>query len=96
MISSDLFAIRDCLICRLEISEEWSFPGRSSRVGKKFLTDNESVAANFKQYEIDDRFMSLIIADASRHTMWRCGNNKSDGIFDAIVADRKFCQYFRD
>uniref|UniRef100_A0A9J2PG93 tRNA (guanine(10)-N(2))-methyltransferase TRMT11 n=1 Tax=Ascaris lumbricoides TaxID=6252 RepID=A0A9J2PG93_ASCLU len=61
--------------------------GRSSRVGKKFLTDNESVAANFKQYEIDDRFMSLIIADASRHTMWRCGNNKSDGIFDAIVAD---------
>uniref|UniRef100_A0A915ASC3 tRNA (guanine(10)-N(2))-methyltransferase TRMT11 n=2 Tax=Parascaris univalens TaxID=6257 RepID=A0A915ASC3_PARUN len=61
--------------------------GKSSRVGKKFLTDKESVVANFKQYEIDDRFMSLIIADASRHTMWRCGDNRNDGIFDAIVAD---------
>ncbi|VDM47947.1 unnamed protein product [Toxocara canis] len=61
--------------------------GKSSRVGQKFLTADESVAANFVQYGTEDRFMSLIIADASRHQIWARRSGKEDGIFDAIVAD---------
>ncbi|CAJ0576801.1 unnamed protein product, partial [Mesorhabditis spiculigera] len=55
--------------------------GKSSRMGKKMLTD-ESVRGNFVQYDTEDRFLSLIIADTSRHGIWA-----DRPIFDAIVAD---------
>ncbi|CAJ0922052.1 unnamed protein product, partial [Mesorhabditis belari] len=55
--------------------------GKSSRHDKKLLT-NESVEGNFIQYGTRDKFLSLILADASLHDLWA-----ARPIFDAIVAD---------
>lgn len=61
--------------------------GKSSRVGRKYLSSEESVAGNFEQYGISDRFCSLLIADASRHAIWRIERPNNANIFDAIVTD---------
>ena len=41
--------------------------------------------ANFVQYGLEDRYLGVLVADASNHRMWKAGN-----IFDAIITDRKF------
>ena len=48
----------------------------------KYLTEKESIAANFEHYKTRDRLLSVIIADASQHSLWR-----ERPIFDAIVSD---------
>jgi tRNA (guanine10-N2)-methyltransferase len=58
--------------------------GRSSRVGEETLTEKHSVAANFRQYNLEERFLGILIADASKQSLWR---QQTEGIFDAIVAD---------
>ncbi|VDD89797.1 unnamed protein product [Enterobius vermicularis] len=58
--------------------------GKSSRVGAKYLGPHESVAGNFSQYNLDEHFVSLLIADASRHELWHLPKS---GLFDSIVAD---------
>uniref|UniRef100_A0A914C6L1 UPF0020 domain-containing protein n=1 Tax=Acrobeloides nanus TaxID=290746 RepID=A0A914C6L1_9BILA len=58
--------------------------GVSARMGEGKLTANQSVLANFEQYGIADKFLGILIADASRHSLWRYGEN---GIFDAITTD---------
>ena len=54
-------------------------------MGEGKLTANQSVLANFEQYGIADKFLGILIADASRHSLWRYGET---GIFDAITTDR--------
>ncbi|CAI4233116.1 unnamed protein product [Auanema sp. JU1783] len=56
--------------------------GKSSRQGVKFLTEKESIAANFQQYGMSDKLMSIIIADASQHGVWR-----DSPMLDGIVSD---------
>lgn len=60
--------------------------GSSARMGEGKLTEEQSVRANFEQYGIDDKFLGILIGDASLHSLWRYGEN---GIFDAITTDRK-------
>jgi len=59
--------------------------GKSSRVGAKYLTGDETLRANFLQYNTEHRFLSALIADSSRHLLWR--RRQSTGIFDAMVTD---------
>uniref|UniRef100_A0A1I7Z8K3 tRNA (guanine(10)-N(2))-methyltransferase TRMT11 n=1 Tax=Steinernema glaseri TaxID=37863 RepID=A0A1I7Z8K3_9BILA len=59
--------------------------GKSSRQGVKYLTEKESLQANFDQYGTTHLFQSLVIADASRHGLWN--SPSSSGIFDALIAD---------
>ncbi|CAK5041664.1 unnamed protein product [Meloidogyne enterolobii] len=57
--------------------------GKSSRVGEGFLGSDQSVKANFSQYGLNDgRYLGVILADSSKHKMWR-----HFGFFDAILAD---------
>ncbi|VDN59188.1 unnamed protein product [Dracunculus medinensis] len=58
--------------------------GKSSRMGQKFLTDDQSIAANFCQYSLNDRFMGVLLADASKHEIWHYNNF---GFVDAILTD---------
>ncbi|TKR80907.1 hypothetical protein L596_014888 [Steinernema carpocapsae] len=60
--------------------------GKSSRQGVKYLTENESLRANFDQYGTSHFFQSLLIADASQHEIWH-SSRTSSGIFDALIAD---------
>uniref|UniRef100_A0A915MGV6 Uncharacterized protein n=1 Tax=Meloidogyne javanica TaxID=6303 RepID=A0A915MGV6_MELJA len=58
--------------------------GKSSRVGEGLLGSDQSVNANFSQYGLNDgRYLGVILADSSKHKMWR-----HFGFFDAILADR--------
>uniref|UniRef100_A0A914QPY3 tRNA (guanine(10)-N(2))-methyltransferase TRMT11 n=1 Tax=Panagrolaimus davidi TaxID=227884 RepID=A0A914QPY3_9BILA len=56
--------------------------GKSARQGEKFLTKEQNVALNFKQYNLQKYFCDIIIGDASRHGLWR-----ESARFDAIIAD---------
>nr|CAD2201449.1 unnamed protein product [Meloidogyne enterolobii] len=57
--------------------------GKSSRVGEGLLGSDQSVKANFSQYGLNDgRYLGVILADSSKHKMWR-----HFGFFDAILAD---------
>ncbi|KAK0404385.1 hypothetical protein QR680_017433 [Steinernema hermaphroditum] len=60
--------------------------GKSARQGVKYLTEKESLRANFDQYDTTQMFQSLLIADASHHGLWHL-QNCSSGIFDALIAD---------
>ena len=68
--------------------------GKSSRQGEISLALDQSIFSNFEQYELIDKFLGVVIADSSRHTIWRTftGTMKKndDGIFDAILTDRLF------
>ncbi|CAK5081694.1 unnamed protein product [Meloidogyne enterolobii] len=57
---------------------------------KGFLGSGQSVKANFSQYGLNDgRYLGVILADSSKHKMWR-----HFGFFDAILADRdNFIRY---
>ena len=46
--------------------------------------NDESVRANFVQYGIEEQYLDILVADASRD-MWR-----DDLRFDAIITDRKY------
>jgi len=61
--------------------------GRSTRAKNqgKYRDSDESVRANFVQYDIVSKYLDVVIADASKHDMWA-----HPEIFDAIVTDRKF------
>ncbi|KAI6216267.1 TRNA (guanine(10)-N2)-methyltransferase-like protein [Aphelenchoides besseyi] len=59
--------------------------GRSSRQGEGELRSGyHSIAANFAQYNLLDRFLGIVIADASKPKVWRSHKN---ALFDVIVAD---------
>lgn len=60
--------------------------GTSARMGEGKLSPDQSVRANFKQYDIESNFLGIIIGDASRHSLWNYGKC---GIFDGITTDRK-------
>lgn len=60
-------------------------PGRSSRAKKKWRERDECVRANFEQYKLDSNYLDVLISDASKHSLWAI-----DGIFDAIITDRKW------
>uniref|UniRef100_A0A914X6A6 UPF0020 domain-containing protein n=1 Tax=Plectus sambesii TaxID=2011161 RepID=A0A914X6A6_9BILA len=62
--------------------------GKSSRVDQKYLTDEETVRKNFEQYGLEKNFLALLVADSSRHDIWQFPS--SSGLFDCIVADRKW------
>lgn len=69
--------------------------GKSSRAGEFWLTHEQSIRANFVQYGLDDgRFLGVLLADSSKHQIWR---NGAGGMYDAILADppygiRERCQ----
>lgn len=57
--------------------------GKSSRVGELFLGNDQSVQANFEQYGLNNgRYLGVILADSSKHKIWRHFE-----FFDAILAD---------
>lgn len=57
--------------------------GKSSRQGEGDLkSGHHSIEANFKQYGLESRLLSIILADASKKLMWSRTN-----LFDAIVTD---------
>ncbi|ULU10250.1 hypothetical protein L3Y34_014509 [Caenorhabditis briggsae] len=56
--------------------------GRSSRQGVGERHESESIRANFEQYYTEDKLLSIVIADSSKHAIW-----SSNAKFDVIVAD---------
>ncbi|KAI6191518.1 Aminotran-1-2 domain-containing protein [Aphelenchoides bicaudatus] len=57
--------------------------GISSRLGEgDLIRGHHSVETNFKQYGLENQFLSIILADASKKLLWRKGT-----LFDAIVTD---------
>ncbi|KAF1769068.1 hypothetical protein GCK72_000881 [Caenorhabditis remanei] len=56
--------------------------GRSSRQGVGERDESESIKANFEQYHTEDKLLSILIADSSKHGIWSLNAQ-----FDAIVAD---------
>ncbi|PIC49894.1 hypothetical protein B9Z55_001010 [Caenorhabditis nigoni] len=56
--------------------------GRSSRQGVGERHESESIRANFEQYHTEDKLLSIVIADSSKHAIW-----SSNAKFDVIVAD---------
>lgn len=61
--------------------------GRSSRAGQGELAKDQSVRANFFQYDLQHKFLDIILVDSSHHSLWKLKNN--EGIFDGIITDRK-------
>lgn len=57
--------------------------GRASRHNQKWRGSDESIWANLKQYNLNHLYLDIMVADASRHELWR-----QQGIFDAIITDR--------
>ncbi|KAK3751185.1 hypothetical protein RRG08_023942 [Elysia crispata] len=55
---------------------------KPSRAKQKTRSRNESVRSNLQQYGFESRYIDVLVADASRHKMWREGSQ-----FDAIVTD---------
>jgi hypothetical protein len=45
---------------------------------------DETVFSNLLQYGFGDRYIDVLVADASQYQMWR-----PQVLFDAIIADRK-------
>lgn len=60
--------------------------GRSARAGETYLTDEQSILANFKQYSLERQLVSIILADSSQHGLW---HRRNEGLFDCIITDRK-------
>ena len=60
----------------------WS--GKSSRAGQKWRSKEESIRSNLRQYGVEHLFIDVLVADASRHALWR-----QHEFLDAIVADRE-------
>ncbi|CAB3407814.1 unnamed protein product [Caenorhabditis bovis] len=56
--------------------------GKSSRKGVGTRGDDESIQANFEQQGTQDRLLSIIIGDSSKHEIWSRNSR-----FDVIVAD---------
>ncbi|KAH9496213.1 tRNA methyltransferase 11 [Bulinus truncatus] len=55
---------------------------RPSRANQKSRSLEESVHSNLKQYGLENRYLDILVADASQESMWRKGCK-----FDAIVTD---------
>ncbi|GFO28406.1 tRNA (guanine(10)-n2)-methyltransferase homolog [Plakobranchus ocellatus] len=55
---------------------------KPSRAKQKARSRDESVRSNLKQYGFESKYIDVLVADASRHKMWREGCH-----FDAIVTD---------
>ncbi|KAF6028131.1 TRMT11 [Bugula neritina] len=56
--------------------------GRSSRAKKTWRGRDENVRANFIQYNMEDKYLDVLVADASKHNLWAM-----EGLFDAVVTD---------
>ncbi|GMR33777.1 hypothetical protein PMAYCL1PPCAC_03972, partial [Pristionchus mayeri] len=56
--------------------------GRSSRAGVEKRSADESTEANFKQYGLTEKFLTVFMGDASRHDMWKAAE-----FVDAVVSD---------
>lgn len=61
-----------------------SFPAKPSRSKQKTRSPDESIRNNLAQYGLEAYYCDIMVADASRHSMWRTSE-----IFDAIITDRK-------
>jgi tRNA (guanine10-N2)-methyltransferase len=67
----------------------------------QILGADQSIQANFVQYGLESRFLGVILADSSRHEMWRqnqrkIGENVDDGgLFDVIITDRQIFGFKR-
>lgn len=55
------------------------------------LNHNQSINANFIQYNLSDKFVGVLLADSSQEKIWHLNNiAKKFGLFDAIITDRLF------
>uniref|UniRef100_A0A183CBX3 tRNA (guanine(10)-N(2))-methyltransferase TRMT11 n=1 Tax=Globodera pallida TaxID=36090 RepID=A0A183CBX3_GLOPA len=60
--------------------------GKSSRAGEHWLNAEQSIRANFDQYDLcDGRFLGVVLADSSRPELWH--HSAADGTIDAIITD---------
>ncbi|KAK7091203.1 tRNA (guanine(10)-N2)-methyltransferase homolog [Littorina saxatilis] len=55
---------------------------RPSRHNQKRRDKDESIRANLRQYGMESRYLDVLVADASRHDLWR-----NMPLFDAIITD---------
>ncbi|XP_005101497.1 tRNA (guanine(10)-N2)-methyltransferase homolog [Aplysia californica] len=55
---------------------------KPSRACQKTRASDESVRQNLQQYGLESRYIDVMVADASRHRVWRKGCR-----FDAIITD---------
>ncbi|KAL8586578.1 hypothetical protein ACOMHN_053931 [Nucella lapillus] len=55
---------------------------RPSRHNQKRREKDESIRANLRQYGLESRYLDVVVADASRHDLWR-----PLPLFDAIITD---------
>ena len=63
--------------------------GRASRKGVKWRGPDDNVRSNLAQYGLEDRYLDVMVSDASRHRLWRMR-----GLFDAIITDRMFVKLY--
>ena len=63
--------------------------GRASRKGVKWRGPDDNVRSNLAQYGLEDRYLDVMVSDASRHRLWRM-----KGLFDAIITDRTFVKLY--
>lgn len=61
---------------------------KSSRAGQKERDKEESIRANFRQYNMEDRYLDVIVADSSL-PLWRENSVK----FDAIITDPPYSEW---
>ena len=78
--SLDQTLTRFCLPNSLGIS-------KSSRAGHKQRDKEESIRANFRQYNIEDRYLDVVVGDSSL-PLWRSAPLK----FDAILTDPPYSE----
>ena len=65
--------------------------GKSSRSGQKWRAKEESIRNNLRQYGHGQLYLDVLVADASRHQLWRQGTE----LLGAIIADRKLFNYYK-
>ena len=68
----------DCLLCA----------ARPSRHNQKKREKDESIRANLRQYGLESQYLDVLVADASKHDLWR-----HLPLFDAIITDREFAWF---
>ena len=59
------------------------FEGASSRHNQKYRKEEESIFNNLKQYNLERKYIDVIVADSSSNYI------HENFLFDAIITDRK-------
>jgi tRNA (guanine10-N2)-methyltransferase len=57
---------------------------RPSRHNQSERAADESIHGNLCQYNKGHQYLDVLVADSSKHKMWRC-----QPMFDAIITDRE-------